>query len=99
MLIIDSKNLLQYVLYSRHITKYLHIFNFSESVVEFDPRVKEGSKMYNTLPRSWRTQNLVTSSREMTDLDEVVKRKELIESKSPAELANISSLSDIPVPT
>jgi len=71
----------------------------SESVVEFDPRVKEGSKLYNTLPRSWRTQNLVTSSKEMTDLDEIVKRKALIESKSPAELANISSLSDIPVPT
>ena len=32
-------------------------------------------------------------------LDELVKRKELIESKSPAELANISSLGDIPVPT
>ena len=32
-------------------------------------------------------------------LDELVKRKALIESKSPAELANISSLSDIPVPT
>ena len=31
--------------------------------------------------------------------DEIVKRKALIESKSPAELANISSLSDIPVPT
>merc|ERR1712223_1478637 len=71
----------------------------TESVVEFDPRVKEGSKLYNTLPRSWRTQNLVTSSKEMTDLDELVKRKDLIESKSPAELANISSLSDIPVPT
>merc|ERR1712223_2107537 len=71
----------------------------TESVVEFDPRVKEGSKLYNTLPRSWRTQNLVTSSREMSDLDEVLKRKELVESKSPAELANITSLSDIPVPT
>merc|ERR1712238_151291 len=70
-----------------------------ESIVEFDPRVKEGSKIYNTLPRSWRTQNLQTNCKEVADLDELVKRKELIESKSPAELANISSLSDIPVPS
>merc|ERR1711956_68970 len=70
-----------------------------ESIVEFDPRVKEGSKIYNTLPRSWRTQNLQTNCKEVGDLDELVKRKELIESKSPAELANISSLGDIPVPS
>ena len=69
------------------------------SVVEFDPKVLEGGKLYNTLPRSWRTQNLVTSAREMTDLDELSKRKQLIESKSPAELGNINSLSEFPVPT
>ena len=69
------------------------------SVVEFDPKVLEGGKLYNTLPRSWRTQNLVTSAREMTDLDELAKRKHLIESKSPAELGNINSLSEFPVPT
>ena len=77
--------------------KYIH-FNFREEV-EFDPKVKEGSRMYNTLPRSWRTQNLVTSSREITDLEELAKRKQLIETKSPSELANITSLSDFPVPT
>ena len=71
---------------------------FSESVVELDPRCKEGSRIYNTLPRSWRTQNLVTSQREMTDFDELQKRKALIESKSPGELASITSFGDIPVP-
>ena len=67
--------------------------------MEFDPRVKEGSKLYNTLPRSWRTQNLVTSTREITDADELAKRKQLIESKSPVQLGNINSFSDIPVPS
>ena len=32
-------------------------------------------------------------------LDELVKRKALIESKSPAELAEFHGFSDIPVPT
>ena len=68
-------------------------------MVEFDPKVKEGSKLYNTLPRSWRTQNLVTSAREIDDMEELQKRKALIESKSPAELANINSLTEFPVPT
>ena len=35
----------------------------------------------------------------MTDPEELAKRKLLIESKSPIELANINSLSDIPVPS
>jgi len=67
--------------------------------VKFDPRVAEGSRMYNTLPRSWRTQNLVTSVREITDPEELARRKQLIETKSPAELANITSFSDLPVPS
>lgn len=46
---------------------------FSESIVEFDPRVKEGSKIYNTLPRSWRTQNLQTNCKEVADLGEYLR--------------------------
>lgn len=67
--------------------------------MEFDPRVKEGSKLYNTLPRSWRTQNLVTSSREITDVEELSRRKQLIESKSPGQLGNINSITEFPVPS
>lgn len=54
--------------------------------------------MYNTLPRSWRTQNLVTSVREISDLEELARRKQLIETKKPGELGNINSISDFPVP-
>ena len=51
---------------------YIFFLLFSESIVEFDPRVKEGSKIYNTLPRSWRTQNLQTNCKEVFDLGEYV---------------------------
>ena len=82
-----------------HFFFFFSFMYFRESIVEFDPKVKEGSRLYNTLPRSWRTQNLVTSQREMTDLQELQRRKALIENKSPLELANFSSISDIPVPS
>lgn len=55
--------------------------------------------MHKTLPRSWRQKNLITSSREITDPEELAVRKHLIETKSPAELANFHSISDFPVPS
>ncbi len=76
-----------------------YVFRKENEEPEFDPKVKEGGKLYNTLPRSWRTQNLVTSVREMNDPDELAARKNLVETKSPSELASITSFSDIPVPS
>ena len=55
--------------------------------------------LFNTLPRSWRQQNLVTSVREIDDPEVIKKRQELIKNYSPAELAQIRGLSDIPVPS
>ena len=55
--------------------------------------------LYNTLPRSWRTQNLVTSTREIEDPEELAVRKMLVETKKPGELAEFHGISDIPVPS
>ena len=55
--------------------------------------------LFNTLPRSLRQQNLVTSVREMDDPKVLMERKELIKNYSPAELAQIKGISDFPVPT
>ena len=51
-----------------------------------------------TLPKSWREQNLVTKVRDIEDKDEVKLRRELVQSKSPAQLAQITSFGDFPVP-
>ena len=55
--------------------------------------------LYGTLPRSMRETKLLTNTREMVDAKELEKRQELIRSKSPAELAQIHGLDEIPVPT
>ena len=51
-----------------------------------------------TLPKSWREQNLVTKVKVMEDKDELKLRRELVQSKSPAQLAQITSFGDFPVP-
>merc|ERR1712117_462454 len=49
-----------------------------------------GQAAYNTLPKSFREQNL--------DPEELARNQELTRSKTPAELAQIHSLSEFPVP-
>ena len=56
-------------------------------------------KLFNTLPRSLRQQNLVTSVREIDDPKVIKERQELIKNYSPSELAQIRGLSDIPIPS
>ena len=55
--------------------------------------------MYATLPKSWKEQNLITQTEVMEDLEELAKRQKLTQEKTPAELAQISSLADMPIPT
>ena len=42
---------------------------------------------------------LITNVREMEDADELNKRRELIQAKTPSQLAEFEGLSDFPVPT
>ena len=60
--------------------------NFSES-------------MYATLPKSWKEQNLITSQKTETDPEILAARRALTQQKTPAELASITSFSDMPIPT
>ena len=53
--------------------------------------------IYASLPSSFRRELLVRSNVN-TDYDTLVKRKNIVESKSPAELSQISTLSEIPLP-
>ena len=46
-----------------------------------------------------RETKLMTNTREMLDPQELEARQELIRSTSPAELAQIQGLGDVPVPT
>jgi len=54
--------------------------------------------IYASLPSSFRRELLVRSNIANTDYDTLVKRKAIVESKSPAELSQISTLSEIPLP-
>merc|ERR1712158_205195 len=51
-----------------------------------------------TLPKSFREQNIVTAVKENLDPEELARNQELTRSKTPAELAQIHSLSEFPVP-
>merc|ERR1712203_794231 len=53
---------------------------------------------YNTLPKSFIEQNIVTAVKEDLDPEELARNQELTRSKTPAELAQIHSLSEFPVP-
>merc|ERR1712088_703268 len=57
-----------------------------------------GQAAYNTLPKSFREQNIVTAVKENLDPEELARNQELIRSKTPAELAQIHSLSEFPLP-
>merc|ERR1712212_62114 len=57
-----------------------------------------GQAAYNTLPKSFREQNIVTAVKENFDPEELARNQELTRSKTPAELAQIHSLSEFPVP-
>merc|ERR1712088_794956 len=57
-----------------------------------------GQAAYNTLPKSFREQNIVTAVKENLDPEELARNQELTRSKTPAELAQIHSLSEFPLP-
>lgn len=53
--------------------------------------------MYATLPKSL-TMELAVAVKVNANQEEVEKRKKLCQEKTPTELGNIGSLSDIPIP-
>merc|ERR1712173_469196 len=53
---------------------------------------------YNTIPKSLREQNIVTAIKENLDPEELARNQELTRSKTPAELSQIHSLSEFPLP-
>merc|ERR1712223_834125 len=66
---------------------------------DIEPKSIEPFTMYSTLPRSLRETKLVTNVKVEEDEDTLLARKAMVESKSPAELSAIKSLSDLPIPS
>merc|ERR1719450_461689 len=66
---------------------------------DIEPKVEEPFSMYSTLPKSWRETQLVTNVKVEEDEETLRARQDLVNSKSPSELAQITSFSDIPVPS
>ncbi len=75
----------------------MFIFVFILKTICCSLRSSRGSSKSGSLPRAWREQKLVTAVKVQED-ETVAKRKALVEAKSPAELSQITSLSDIPLP-
>ena len=72
-------------------------FDFTKFFSRFNSRMNL-EDMYNTLPRSLKTEVLVASK--IIDDPEVLQaRQELIKTKTPKELSVISGLDDFPLPT
>lgn len=59
----------------------------------------EPFNIYSTLPRSLRDTKLVTNVKVEEDEETLKARQEMVNTKSPAELAQISGLSDLPIPS
>ena len=55
------------------------------------------NEMFATLPKSL-TMELAVAAKVSKDQNEVERRKKLCEERTPAQLGNIGSLSDIPIP-
>ena len=53
--------------------------------------------IYGSLPRSMKEQQLLVKSK-IQDPELVKERQELVRTKSPAELSQISSVADLPIP-
>ena len=51
-----------------------------------------GTAAFNTLPKSFREQNIVTAVKENLDPEELARNQELTKTKSPAELAQVTKL-------
>ena len=56
-----------------------------------------GQAAYNTLPKSFREQNIVTAVKENLDPEELARNQELTRSKTPAELAQVFLFFSCPV--
>jgi len=62
------------------------------------PRRWKTEDIYESLPGSLKSE-LVVRSREMDDPEELERRREMIRTQTPAQLSEIKSISDLPVPT
>merc|ERR1711915_564449 len=67
-------------------------FHFPTNMEEF------GQAAYNTLPKSMKEQNIITAVKENSDPEELERNRTLTQAKTPAELAQINSLAEFPVP-
>ena len=59
----------------------------------------EPFSIYSTLPKSLRDTKLVTNVKVEEDEETLKARQEMVNTKSPAELAQISGLGDLPIPS
>ncbi len=58
-----------------------------------------GGSLYNSLPRSLRDQQLIVRCRtDDADNEELKRRQELTRTHTPAQLSEISAISDLPIP-
>ena len=60
---------------------------------------RRSGSMTFTLPKSWRETKLLTGVKVEEDEAVLAQRRNLTETKSPAELSQITSIADLPLPS
>ena len=73
------------------------LYFFRHSDIEIEST--EPFNIYSTLPKSLRDTKLVTNVKVEEDKETLKARQEIVNTKSPAELAQISGLGDLPIPS
>ena len=73
------------------------LYFFRHSDIEI--KSTEPFNIYSTLPRSLRDTKLVTNVKVEEDEERLKARQEMVNTKSPAELAQISGPGDLPIPS
>lgn len=77
--------------------KFGDLFKANENVVSL--KTANSEAILTSSSTSWKDQKLLTNVKVHADNEEMVKRRALTSAKSPAELAQINSLNEIPIPT
>ena len=77
---------------------YICTYDVTEDGPTPPPRKFRKEDLYESLPASLK-QDLLVKSKIETDEEKLQQRQELTRSKSPAELSEIKSIDDFPIPT
>ena len=95
---INITNITNQLNINTRMTEMFHIFRSECSSIRPTSPQSFKDSIYGSLPRSMKEQQLLVKSK-VEDPEKQKERQELVRTKSPAELSQISGVADLPIPT